>query len=69
MAENETTACPRCGGAAAPVLYGLPGPEMFEAAERGEIVLGGCEVGPERWWCGTCARYLPFPEEAAAERD
>jgi hypothetical protein len=27
-----------------PIAYGFPGPEMFEAAERGEIVLGGCTV-------------------------
>jgi hypothetical protein len=23
-------------------VYGLPSPELFEAAERGEIILGGC---------------------------
>jgi hypothetical protein len=29
-----------------PVAYGLPGPEAFERAERGEIILGGCCVHP-----------------------
>lgn len=35
-------ACERCGGELLPIAYGFPGPEMFEAAERGELVLGGC---------------------------
>jgi hypothetical protein len=34
--------CPECNTRAAPVVYGLPSRGMFEAAQRGEIVLGGC---------------------------
>lgn len=34
--------CPTCGQTMVPVVYGLPGGGAFEAAERGEIVLGGC---------------------------
>ena len=29
-----------------PILYGLPTAEAGEAARRGELVLGGCIVGP-----------------------
>ena len=29
-----------------PIMYGLPTEEGFAAAERGEIALGGCLVGP-----------------------
>ena len=29
-----------------PIVYGLPTEEGFAAARRGEIVLGGCLVGP-----------------------
>lgn len=37
--------CPKCRSEkVVPIVYGLPGPEMFEAAERGEISLGGCEL-------------------------
>jgi hypothetical protein len=36
--------CPRCGGPSVPIVYGLPGGGMFEAADRGEIALGGCCV-------------------------
>ena len=42
--EPAPPTCPRCGGPLRPIAYGFPGPEMFEAAERGEIVLGGCVV-------------------------
>lgn len=34
--------CPSCGRAAAPIVYGLPGPELVQAAERGEVIIGGC---------------------------
>jgi hypothetical protein len=50
--------CPDCGGAVLPVVFGFPGPELFEAAERGEILLGGCCMegdGPVRE-CNGCGR-------------
>jgi hypothetical protein len=55
--------CPDCPGAPAGVriVHGFPSAELFEAAERGEIVLGGCEVfpGPQpRWACPVCRDYL-----------
>ncbi len=39
-----TKVCPTCGGKLVPILYGLPSREGFEAAERGELALGGCTV-------------------------
>lgn len=37
--------CPKCRSTkTAPILYGYPSYEAFEAAERGEILLGGCEM-------------------------
>lgn len=43
---GSRTRCPTCGlRGGVRLAYGFPGPEMFEAAERGEIVLGGCVVG------------------------
>ncbi|HEX4903960.1 MAG TPA: hypothetical protein VFU93_00820 [Acidimicrobiales bacterium] len=29
---------------AVPIVYGLPGPELFEEADRGAVILGGCCV-------------------------
>jgi ribosomal protein L37E len=39
--------CPRCGTRAIPILRGLPSAAAFEAADRGEIYLGGCAVTGE----------------------
>jgi len=39
--------CPKCGSErTVPIVYGLPGPELQEAARRGEVLLGGCIVRP-----------------------
>jgi hypothetical protein len=36
--------CPRCGSdRVVPVVYGLPDPELFEAADQGRVILGGCD--------------------------
>lgn len=43
--SGDMTRCSECGGPLLPVEYGFPGSEMFEAAARGEIVLGGCTIG------------------------
>ena len=37
--------CPKCrSDRTAPILYGYPSHEAFEAEERGELILGGCEM-------------------------
>lgn len=49
--------CPECGRAAiVPVVYGYPSPEMFDAAARDEISLGGCIAYSESptWRCTGC---------------
>lgn len=48
--------CVRCGFARwIPILYGYPAGEAFEAAERGELEIGGCAVR-EGWnrRCRVC---------------
>lgn len=37
--------CPSCGAPGIRIVYGMPGAELFEAADRGEVVLGGCVIG------------------------
>ena len=41
---DMTARCPRCDAAVylAPLVWGEPNPEDFDAAEAGEIALGGC---------------------------
>ena len=37
--------CPTCNAAKLiPIVYGLPGRELIEQSDRGEIELGGCVV-------------------------
>lgn len=54
--------CPACGSQAVlPIAYGYPSPEMWEQEQRGEVVLGGCLVGPESpaYECRDC--HIPLP--------
>jgi hypothetical protein len=49
--------CPKCQSEdVARILFGYPSPEMFEGADRGDIVLGGCcvEVDDPDWHCKDC---------------
>lgn len=60
--------CPNCGGTeATPIVYGLPGADLYELADHGSVFLGGCVISD--WdpthMCNTCgtswghpARYL-----------
>ena len=43
-ATREPGECPQCGRPGVPVLYGMPTPDAVEAADRGEIALGGCVI-------------------------
>ena len=39
--------CPACHQRTlVELVFGMPGPELFEAAEQGELVLGGCCITP-----------------------
>lgn len=48
--------CPVCGGKVVRILYGEPSHEAFEAADRGELILGGCCIWEESpdWECLGC---------------
>ncbi len=45
-----------CGKSMVPVVYGMPGPDLFEASERGDVVLGGCVVSDDipAFRCRSC---------------
>lgn len=65
-ADNQRPLCPTCGAAAVVrILYGLPSHEAFEAAERGEVMLGGCMVSPDspQWVCTACHTYFGDHED------
>jgi rubrerythrin len=50
--------CPVCRGKMARIVYGLvpPNPDLVQAMERGEIMLGGCVVSDDQpeYGCPTC---------------
>ena len=55
--KRRPPACPECEAKkTVPIVYGLPSPDTFEAAERGEVVLGGCDIEPDnpRRACPAC---------------
>lgn len=50
--------CPNCGGTeTTPIVYGLPGADLRELADRGPVHVGGCVIS--HWdpthVCNTCA--------------
>ena len=62
--------CPKCRSPViVEIVYGLPGPELFEAASRGEVELGGCLVAdfqPE-WACRACGERFGARKRATHE--
>ena len=44
LGEYEPPPCPVCGRLSLPIVYGMPGPGLLDAADRGAVVLGGCVV-------------------------
>jgi hypothetical protein len=47
--------CPECGGRGVPVVAGFPMPEVMAAAERGEVMLWGCDpTNAPSWQCTEC---------------
>ena len=50
--------CPKCGEGLLEIVYGMPGPELFEASERGEVVLGGCCITGDdpAYHCKKCKK-------------
>lgn len=54
---QESRRCPKCRSILIPYIYGLVGPEVGEAASRGELLIGGCTVSPDNpsWGCSRCS--------------
>jgi hypothetical protein len=58
--REKAPACPFCGSACVPIVYGLPGPELVAEYEAGRIVFGGCVILEETpsWHCRECGHSL-----------
>lgn len=46
--------CLQCETQCIPIIYGKPGQELVDRAERGEIYLAGCAEAAPRWYCPSC---------------
>lgn len=58
---DDAATCPICGAKTLEIVYGMPSAQTFEAAERGELRLGGCMVfndEPDRICTGSPGHYL-----------
>lgn len=66
---RERGDCPACeDGTLRPIIYGLVrGGELREKVDRGEVVLGGCQVGEDApdWACNDCGRRFTEAEGGA----
>jgi hypothetical protein len=56
--RSRKKACPKCSNkdSVVEIVYGFPGSDLIEMAQRGEILLGGCcifEDAPE-YYCKKC---------------
>ena len=60
--------CPHCGGPLVPIVSGLPSTEMFLAAERDEVILGGCDPRSGRDGFGQPAKGCPGCHRASIQR-
>ena len=73
MSRPDAPQC--CGQPMTPIVYGRPsGKALFEAAERGEVVLGGCVISDDMplFVCSRCRRTagrLGGEKGAEFERD
>lgn len=57
VVSRKPCKCTKCGGKVVKIVYGEPCPELFEQAERKEVVLGGCCInldGNPQWACTEC---------------
>lgn len=70
MATPRKYRYPACGEkASVPILYGMPSYEAYEAAQRGESVIGGCCIdldAPERQ-CTRCGHAWRIRRRTSAQ--
>lgn len=61
---SDSPACSTCGGPTVRIVYGFPGTDLFDAADRGEVALGGCLSyrGQPTHRCLSCQPDEPFTE-------
>ena len=54
--------CPECSTKLVRIIFGMPNEELFEDAQQGKVLLGGCCVSfnDPTWGCANCGwEYVP----------
>ena len=54
--------CPECSAKLVRIIYGMPDMELFEEAQQGKVLLGGCCISfnDPTWGCTQCGwEYTP----------
>lgn len=56
--SSHPAKCPQCGGKVVEIAYGFPSNELFEEFEKGNVILGGCDIVLDKampdWECTSC---------------
>lgn len=70
LVSRKPVKCPHCGSKVLRIQNGYPGHEMMEAAERGEILLGGCCIseGSPDFACPVCGQSFKRAVSSAIGR-
>lgn len=61
VVQRKPLKCPNCGNKVVSIYYGYPSYITSQAAERGELFLGGIKIEPNApdWICTQCgARFI-----------
>lgn len=54
--------CPACRTKLVRIVYGMPDEDLFEEAQQGKVLLGGCCISfnDPTWGCAHCGwEYIP----------
>lgn len=66
--DSADDRCPDCGTPLVPIVSGYPSTETFLAAERGEVILGGCDPRSGRDEFGRPAKGCPVCHRTSVQR-
>lgn len=56
--------CNKCNTEMTPFVYGFPSGELFDLADAGKVILGGCNVSEYQptHYCNVCQEQYPSNE-------
>lgn len=55
--RRSKPACPVCGAPGIRIVFGLPDDELRAAADRGQVLMGGCVIAEDDYTHGCAAGH------------